>query len=576
MLEIRQLKVRINEEYRLDSLIQKALDIKSIKYKGDTTYTVKILRQSLDARKKTELFNIYTVGIIFEDSKVEKLVYDNNKRKKKSAYDITISSTITYNPLMLDNSSKHVANKNDFQRPVIVGFGPAGMFCAYILALNGLQPIILERGESVDARLRSVERFFNNNELNTESNVQFGEGGAGTFSDGKLNTLTKDKYGRQEFVLESFVRFGANENITYSAKPHIGTDILKNVVKNIREEIINLGGTFYFNTKVNDIDVDNNKISGVRTISTLRNSDQSIDLMSISTNHLVMAIGHSARDTFEMLNNHSINMEPKPFAVGFRVVHPQELINKSQYGEDYPESLEAAPYKVTNTAENGRRVYSFCMCPGGYVVNASSEKEGICVNGMSYSKRDNKYANSAIIIGVDEADYITGNPEHDHSPLKGMYYQRMIENKAYKLGKGCVPSMSFGDFEKAFEDKALDTGNKDSLDSEIKKESEEILGFHKYADLTSIYENDLNQAFIESMHRFGRIIKGFDTSEAMMYGIEARTSSPVRINRDESFNSNIKGIYPCGEGAGYAGGIMSAAVDGIKVAEAIIRNIISE
>lgn len=554
MLEIRQLKLKVTDnEKLLDRIVERSLDLRNIKTNKSKNYTYKILRKSLDARKKPDLYYIYTVGVELSNSIVESAVIDRNKKKKpKDRYDIVTSDNTEYHFAIDNNVARNIIDSPNFVRPVIVGFGPAGMFCAYILAMKGFKPIIFERGEKVDQRQESINKYLVSRILNPESNVQFGEGGAGTFSDGKLNTLTKDKFGRQEFVLDTFVRHGAPVNITYDAKPHIGTDVLSKVIKNIREEIISLGGTFYFETKVQSISVTNNIVNGVYVKIQSENSNvcETVNNELIPCNHVVLAIGHSARDTFEMLKDNKINMEQKSFAVGFRVEHPQEMINVSQYGPNYPKSLGAAAYKLAYTASNGRRVYSFCMCPGGHVIDAASETEHICVNGMSYSKRDSDYANSAIIVGIDPEDFIVDDNISPRDPLRGMYYQRRLEKKAFEIGHGNVPAMKFVDFEA-------------SNNCTEQKE-----------DLTQILTDEMNEAFIEAMHRFGKQIEGFDSSAAMMYGVEARTSSPVKILRNDKYESNIKGIYPCGEGAGYAGGIMSAAVDGIKVAEAVISEYI--
>lgn len=556
MLEIRQIKLNVNHtENDLKNYLVKHLNLKSILGNKIDLVSLRIIRKSIDARKKPEIYFIYSVVLDFEATgnsrEIEKkILFINSKKKNKEKLDISI-----YNPVIYKIPSKNDECIDDeYKCPVVVGSGPAGLFCAYLLALAGLRPVVFERGEDVDSRKKTVDKFWETGELNQESNVQFGEGGAGTFSDGKLNTLTKDKYGRQEFVLKTFVKFGAPERILYDAKPHIGTDILITVVKNLRNEIINLGGRVEFLSKLTSINY-----SKDNSINSVVINDEKVELCK----NLVLAIGHSSRDTFETLKGHGINMEQKNFAVGFRVMHSQNLINESQYGENYPECLEAAPYKVANETSNGRRVYSFCMCPGGYVVNASSEKDRICVNGMSYSKRDSNHANSAIIISVNSDDFKKEIDKSPDDPLLGMYYQQKLENKAYILGDGNIPAQKFEDFEKNT------IGKISSSDFSVK-------GKFTEANLNSIYSEDMNQAFVEAMHNFGRQIKGFDGKDTMLFGIESRTSSPVRIIRDDDFESNIKGIYPCGEGAGYAGGIMSAAVDGMKVAEAIINKISKE
>ena len=428
-------------------------------------------------------------------------------------------------------------------RPVVIGAGPAGLFCAYLLAREGYRPLVLERGKKVGERTEDVLHFWKTGVLDPTSNVQFGEGGAGTFSDGKLNTLVKDPVGRSRFVLDTFVSFGAPEKITYESKPHIGTDILSDVIAAMREEILQLGGTFEFENCVTDIRVADQKIKAVEI-----NHNAWME-----TEVCVLALGHSARDTFEMLQKTGLFMEPKAFAVGFRVEHPQRDINRSQYGEKYAELLEAAPYKVTANLANGRGVYSFCMCPGGYVVNASSEEKRLAVNGMSYSDRGSKNANSAIIVSVTPDDF------DGTDALSGVEFQRRLEEKSFALGNGKIPQQLFGDY----------CENKKSTG--YGTFSSETRGETAFSNLRGLFSDEMEQSFIEGMHSFAKHIPEFDRNDAILSGVESRTSSPVRIRRDEAFEANIRGIYPCGEGAGYAGGITSAAMDGMKVAEAVIR-----
>ena len=344
------------------------------------------------------------------------------------------------------------------------------------------------------------------------------------------------------FVYETFVSFGADEEILYSYKPHIGTDVLTEVIKNMRNKIISLGGEFRFNTCLTDINIENNKLKSI-----VLNNQEVID-----TDIIVLAIGHSSRDTFKMLYDKNINMEAKAFAVGLRVIHNQDMINESQYGKKYKDKLGAAPYKLTYTTSTGRGVYSFCMCPGGYVVNASSEENRLAVNGMSYSKRDSSNANSAIVVTVFPSDF--GN-----NPMDGIKFQRNLEEKAYKLGNGNIPIQLLDDFIKL----RKSTGLKTVIPN--------IKGNYILTDLNNLLPSNLNESIKEAMPEFGRKIKGFDNPDTIFAGIESRTSSPVRIKRDENFISSIEGIYPCGEGCGYAGGITSAAIDGMKVAEQIIK-----
>ncbi|NLP34462.1 MAG: NAD(P)-binding protein, partial [Clostridiales bacterium] len=425
-------------------------------------------------------------------------------------------------------------------RPVVVGTGPAGLYCAYLLAKHGYQPLVIERGEEVAKRVQAVEHFWNCNELNTESNVQFGEGGAGTFSDGKLNTMVKDVSHRYRFVLDTFVANGAPNDILYRNKPHIGTDKLREVVVNIRNEIIRLGGEVRFGTKLTDIIIEKGSLRQIEV-----NHKE-----KIPCEVLISALGHSARDTFEMFLERGLTLLPKPFAIGFRIEHRQEMINHSQYG-DQATYLPPAEYKLTHKTQSGRGVYSFCMCPGGYVVNASSEEGHLVVNGMSNYARDGRNANSAIVVTVKPEDF------GSEGPLSGIAFQRQMERMAYEAGKGLVPIQLFGDLLR----------NRDS--ATIGNVIPNIKGGYRLTNLKNCLPEVIHKDIIEGILAFDKKIKGFADEEAVLAGVESRTSSPVRILRNDELESNIAGIYPCGEGAGYAGGITSAAMDGIKVFEAI-------
>lgn len=435
----------------------------------------------------------------------------------------------------------------DGLRPVIVGSGPAGLFCAYYLIQAGLKPIVLERGDDVEHRLARVEDFWNGGTLDPESNVQFGEGGAGTFSDGKLNTLVKDPAGRNREVLDIFVRAGAPDEIRYVQKPHLGTDLLITIVKNLRSMIESSGGEVRFRSKVTDLDIRNGRITGITV-----NGEEKIE-----TDTVVLAIGHSARDTFFLLKEKGLSMEAKSFAVGLRAEHPQQLINQYQYGLKEHDRLGAANYKLTHKGKNGRGVYSFCMCPGGYVVNASSEEKRLAVNGMSYQDRGSQNANSALIVTVTAEDF----PGKD--VLAGLEFQRKLEEKAYELGKGSIPVQLFGDFK----NNQKSTAFKEILPC--------MKGSSSFANLRELLPEVLNETLIEGITAFGKIIPGFSRDDMVLSGVESRTSSPVRINRDAGFQCEIRGIYPCGEGAGFAGGITSAAMDGLKTGEAIVKNLIN-
>lgn len=521
-----------------------------------------IIRHSIDARKKPDIFHIYMVDLSLKGLDEKKIVGKCRDKNVSVVQDHGYRFEEQVAARKAQISEAGIKQTADDKNVVIVGAGPAGLFCGYMLAQQGYKPVIMERGADVDERTRIVEEFWKTGHLNTRTNVQFGEGGAGTFSDGKLNTMVKDKDGRGRKVLRIFVDNGAGEDIMYDSKPHIGTDILRNVVKNMRNKIVSLGGEVRFNCQVTDFLLnDKGDIKGVEYTCNSETKKLSCDVV-------VLAIGHSARDTFYMLRDKKVDMAPKPFAVGFRVEHPQGLINLSQYGDVNPSGLPPAPYKLTTTTDADRGVYSFCMCPGGYVVNASSEEGMLAVNGMSYSKRDGKNANSAIIITVDPKDF------GSEDVLSGVEFQRRLEKKAYEIGQGKIPVEFYGDFKKAVTGKTenLSAGEKphqpiiDFVDR--RENTPNMCGEYSFADVHKILPDDLNEAFVEGMEKFGRIIKGYNSDGALVSGVESRTSSPVRINRDEFCMSlNVDGLYPCGEGAGYAGGIMSAAMDGIKVAE---------
>ena len=530
MIRIEGIKLPINHNEK--QLEKKVLSIlKLAKMPEKSTLTIK--RKSLDARHKPDLFYVYTIDIA-TDKKSEDLL-------RKRIRDNKVGFVEKEEYVIPDNGEELLNN-----RPVIAGSGPAGLFCAYLLACRGLKPIVIERGEPVDERSKTVEDFFTGiKPLNPESNVQFGEGGAGTFSDGKLNTLVKDKNHRNGFVLETFVKFGAKEEITYLAKPHLGTDELRHIVKNMREGIIERGGEFQFNTKLVDITQENSRLKSITVLK-----DDKYEVMD--TDILVLAIGHSSRDTFKMLKAHELYMQQKNFAVGLRIEHKQEMINLSQYGAENVTGLQAADYKLTYNMPNGRSVYTFCMCPGGYVVNASSEPGRLCVNGMSYSGRNSDNANSAIIVTVNSEDFGSDDV------LAGVDYAVKLEENAYNIGRGKVPVQKFEDFEQ------------NKVSSEFGSVIPLTKGENNFANLRELFTDEINEAIIEGVHSFAKSIKGFDGPDSMLSGVESRTSSPVRIVRDDDFNSNIKGIYPAGEGAGYAGGITSAAMDGMKVAESII------
>ncbi len=552
MIRLRDIKLPAgHKEPDLIMKIEKTLCLDII-YPGNSypQLSYKIIRRSIDARKKPDIFFVYTVGVTLFGKDEERILCFVNKNRKISRIRKLSDCMITDPVVKYEMPSK--GNKELSKRPVVVGFGPAGMFASLLLARSGYCPIVIERGKRIEERAADVDEFWKSSHLKTESNVLFGEGGAGTFSDGKLNTLTKDTNGRNTFVLETFAGHGTDPDILTDAKPHIGTDVLRVVVRSIRQEIISLGGTVMFNTKLCRINRADGRVCSVSAVDTVTGEETVID-----TEVLILCPGHSARDTFEMLYDTGTSIEQKSFACGFRVMHPQKLVDKWQYGDDSDKlGLPPADYKVANETSEGRRVYSFCMCPGGYVVNSSSEDGRICVNGMSYRDRGGYFANSAIIAAVDPKDFIQDEVSPDH-PLAGMYYQRDIEEKAYNCADGAIPVQRFTDFE---EDTA--SGDIEGIDRGVR-------GAVKPSNLRGIFSEDIDSAIIESMHKFGYTREGFDT-DAVMLGVETRTSSPIRIVRDETLQSNIKGLYPCGEGAGYAGGITSAAADGIRTAEKII------
>lgn len=530
MIRIQQLKLPITHTEQ--QLLQKAAKV--LRIKSDNILEYKIRRQSVDARRKSEVSFVYTIDVKVKDQA-------GILRRRKSGQISQVQDILYQFPITSEGQKlKHP--------PVVIGSGPAGLFCAYLLAEHGFCPIILERGKPVEQRTEDVERFWRENVLDPCSNVQFGEGGAGTFSDGKLNTLVKDVKGRNQKVLEIFIRHGAPHSIAYEAKPHIGTDILKDVVQSMRQQIEAWGGKYFFQTCVTDLKFSDGQLKAL----ICENLDRGT-ISKLETELAVLAVGHSARDTFEMLKNQGFKMEAKSFAVGLRVEHPQTMISETQYGPEAAAKLPAASYKVTANLENGRGVYSFCMCPGGYVVNASSEEERLAVNGMSYHRRDGKNANSAVIVTVTPEDF------EGSGPLSGVAFQRKLEEKAYLLGKGRIPQQLFGDFESQ-----KISSNYGSFQSEIK-------GQHTFGALHELFSEDIRDSFCQGMHQFARYIPDFDRADTILSGVESRTSSPVRITRNEAFESNKKGIYPCGEGAGYAGGILSAAMDGMKVAEAIAQ-----
>lgn len=528
MLRLTNIKISLDKvttpEQEAEALQQAIICRLKIKSKDLLHYT--IFKKSIDARKKDEIYFTYTLDIQVKDE----------ERPLKNHSCLTLTPDLSCERLP-------TGTKKMIHRPVIVGMGPAGLFAGLILSRQGYRPIILERGEDVDARTIKVNRFWQQGDLDLESNVQFGEGGAGTFSDGKLTTLINDK--RCRIILEEFIMAGAPKEILYTNKAHIGTDLLKIVVKKIREEIIRNGGDVKFKSQVTDLLIRDNKLEAV-----IINGSEELVCETV-----LLGIGHSARDTFQVLYQRGVHLSPKPFSIGVRVEHPQALIDVAQYGRfaNHP-CLGAADYKLVHHAPNGRSAYTFCMCPGGYVVAAASEEGGITINGMSEYSRDGINANAALLVGVTPADF-----ESNH-PLAGVEYQRKWERLAYKIGGNDyhAPVQLVGDF---LADKpSTQLGN--------------VLPTYKpgivLAELKYCLPDYVTSTLKEALKHFDTLIKGYARSDALLTGVETRSSSPLRINRDEDYQSNIGGLYPMGEGAGYAGGIMSSALDGLKGAEKII------
>ncbi|BEP30087.1 NAD(P)/FAD-dependent oxidoreductase [Helicovermis profundi] len=523
MIRVNEIKVELNNNIDFKNEISKKLRISK-----NEILSYEIFRESIDARKGNVKY-VYTIDV--------ELKNENAILKKTNFKKSPITKYIS--PNMGKLKLEH--------RPIIVGFGPSGMFAALLLSENGYKPLVFERGENVEKRTLSVEKFWKEGVLNTESNVQFGEGGAGTFSDGKLTTRIKDLRSRK--VLEELVKAGAPSEILFKNKPHIGTDLLKEVVIKIREKIIKNGGEVIFNSRVNKI----NKEKDLIKIE-VNNSKEYI------TNNLILAIGHSARDTFEELYKNEFEIKQKPFAIGMRIEHKQKMINKVQYGnEDLEVKLGSAEYHLTYQTKSGRSVYTFCMCPGGKVVASSSEKNTIVTNGMSEHLRNEENANSALLVSVYPKDF-----ESEH-PLAGMYLQRKIERKAFEVTENnyFAPSIRVGEFLEEAKEKKESVY---SIESSYKPGVEKVHPKEYLPDF-------IVDALKEALPNLNKRLKGFSDFDALLTGPETRSSSPIRIVRNlESFESTShKGIFPCGEGAGYAGGIVSSAVDGLKVAEKIIE-----
>lgn len=563
MFTVRLENIKIRQDLSNDEVAKITYTKFNIPQESVTDY--KIIKKSIDARDKNDIFYNYALIVFLKDDfKVSKLLKNKNASLTEQEQK---QKTVLHNDLKANN------------RPVIIGAGPAGLFCALTLIENGVKPIIVEQGKTVEERQKDVELFLKERMLNTCSNVQFGEGGAGTFSDGKLTTnlhssLCKD-------VIDTFVKFGAPEEISYINKPHIGTDNLVKIVANIRKYIENNGGKFMFGTKAVDFEIENNQVKSVivtkmqeqknkysnshndeicnivtekpqeHIIHSSRNNTK--DRIKIETDAVVLAIGHSSRDMFKKLYEKHVEMEKKNFSVGVRIEHKQQMINESQYGENPKLKLPPAEYKLAYHGED-RSCYTFCMCPGGIVMASSSEEGTIVTNGMSTFARDGENANSAVLVNITPEDF------KGDSPLEGMYFQQELEEKAFKLGGSNynAPIQRVEDF---LNDK------KSTFIGEVKPTYKPGVTL---ANLQEILPDFVTKTLKEGLIYFDKKIAGFASADAILTGVETRSSSPVTIKRNEQKMASVQGIYPCGEGAGYAGGIMSAAVDGIKVANAIL------
>ncbi len=539
MLRASEIKLPLENATSLhhDSEVIKAALLKKLGIPASDLTSMAIFKRGVDARKSDAILFVYTLDIEVKNEAKILAKFKKDPHVKEA-------------PVTSYHFVASAAEVSKTPRPVIIGFGPSGIFAALILAQSGFKPIVLERGKAVRDRTKDTFGLWRKSVLNPESNVQYGEGGAGTFSDGKLYSQIKDPkhYGRK--VLHEFVKAGAPEEILYVSHPHIGTFRLVGMVEEMRQNIIELGGEIRFQSRVDDIEIENGQVQGV----VLQSGER------IATNHLVLAVGHSARDTFEMIHKRSIYIEAKPFSIGFRIEHPQSLIDHARFGPNAQHPvLGAADYKLVHHAKNGRSVYSFCMCPGGTVVAAASEEGRVVTNGMSQYSRNERNANAGIVVGI--------NPEEDYpgDPLAGMEFQRKWEARAFELGgkNYQAPGQLIGDF----------INGKPSTEFGTVQPSY-TPGVH-LTDLSSALPEYAITAIREALPAFAKQIKGFDLPDGILTGVETRTSSPIRIKRDnETLESiNTKGLYPTGEGAGYAGGILSAAVDGIRVAEAVALSV---
>lgn len=527
MILVRSLRLEVGED--VSALTKRAA--KKLKLSPNEIKELRLVKRSLDARRKNDIH--YTCSAAVSVSGSEAKIIDRAKSAEVSEY---------------TEPAYDIPRAAPGARPVVVGFGPAGMFAALVLAMSGSRPIVIERGQDAISRRAAVDAFHAGGALDTESNVQFGEGGAGTFSDGKLNTGTHDK--RMHWVLKQFYEHGAKESVMYDAKPHIGTDVLIDIVQSIRADIISRGGEVRFSTRMERLILDDGmRLRGIE----IRDAE---GLHTLNCERLILAIGHSARDTFEALHKAGVPMEPKAFSMGVRIEHKQSAIDAAQYGRERGETLPAADYSLSVHLPDGTSSYTFCMCPGGQVFAAASEAGGVCTNGMSYSLRDGENANAALLVTLHPEDF------PDKSTLGGMYWQREIERAAFSYGGGnyLAPAQLVGDF----------------LAHRASSGAKGVAPSYRpgvvWGELRDVLPARISRVLENALPELGRKLPGFDAPDAVMTAPETRSSSPVRVTRDEKQRSAVAGLYPCGEGAGYAGGITSAAVDGMRCAEAVLRD----